>query len=349
MPNGIALALPLVTGAVVLGVLLGGRASAEDGRSAARIEMALGNPARAVSLDESVAGRSGFLMLLDPGASPAADHDAQAARIAWARQLAGAGNVDSAVTVLAQVRLPALIAPASQARTQILLGAANAAIKAGHATLALRRLAEAEAADTLAGSTVRQIAALRATAEVTAAAELVAAGRAPGALVLLDDAAAHGSAAAAAPAYPATILAAAQAEIALLDQQEAVTNLRRLVANFGSTSQALTARSLLVTPQPVSGTLVDSTGHGAPGRVRLSTHFTQLPGGYITSGPFYYANANGYGDFTTGPVPVGDNYVLEYNRGAGWMTLVDPRTDRPADPISVAALTPADLTFIVVP
>jgi hypothetical protein len=99
----------------------------------------------------------------------------------------------------------------------------------------------------------------------------------------------------------------------------------------------------------VAGTLVDSAGHGAAGRVRLSTHFTQLSGGYLTTGPFYYGTADADGDFIVSAIPVGGPYVLEYFRDGGWMTLVDPRTDQPANPVSVKALAPVDLTFIVLP
>ncbi len=339
---------PLAVVAMVLGVLLGGRESAEDGRSAAATALAGGDPAQAVSLDEAVAGRSGFLMLFDPGASSAAEQDAQAARIAWARRLAASGDVDSAVAVLTLVRAPSLLAEAAQTRAQLLIAAASTAIKGGHAELALRRLDQA-AQGPPPSSLVKTIAAMRATDEVGAAAELVAGNRAPDAVALLDDAAANGGASAAAAAYPSTLLAAARSEISSLDFQDAAATLQRLVTNFGATSAARTARSLLRAPQLVSGTLVDAAGHGAAGRVRLSTHFTQLSGGYNTSGPFYYGTSDANGDFRITGVPVGGPYVLEYFRAGGWMTLIDPRTDQPANPVTVKALQPEDLTFIVLP
>jgi hypothetical protein len=348
LPRGARAVAPLAAVAIVLGVLLGGRESAEDGRSAAATALAGGDPAQAVSLDEAVAGRSGFLMLFDPGASSAAEHDAQVARIAWARKLAASGDVDTAVAVLTVVREPSLLAEAAQARAQLLIDAASSATKSGHAELALRRLDQA-AQGPPPSSLVQTIAAMRATDEVSAAAELVAGNRAADAVALLDDAAAHGGAAAAARAYPSTLLAAGRSEIASLDYQEAAATLQRLVASFGSSSPARTARGLLRAPQLVSGTLVDAAGHGAAGRVRLSTHFTQLSGGYSTSGPFYYGTSDANGDFTIGGVPVGGPYVLEYFRGGGWMTLIDPRTDQPANPVTVKPLQPQDLTFIVLP
>jgi hypothetical protein len=348
LPRGARAVAPLAMAGIVLGVLLGGRASAEDGRTAATAALAAGDPAQAVSLDEDVAGRSGFLMVLDPGASAAAEHDAQAARIAWAKKLAATGDVDSAVAALTVVRQPSLLTQAAQARAQILIDAASSAIKAGHAELALRRLDEA-AQGPPPSSLVQTIASMRAADEVSAAAELVAGNRAPDAVALLDDASAHGGASAAATAYPSTLLAAAGFEVASLDFQEATSTLQRLVDGYGSSAEARTARGLLRTPQTVSGTLVDAAGHGAAGRVRLSTHFTQLPSGYVTSGPFYYGTSSAAGDFSISAVPVGGPYVLEYFRSGGWMTLVDPRSDQPANPVTVKPLAPDDLTFIVLP
>ncbi|HSP64765.1 MAG TPA: hypothetical protein VLO10_01110 [Candidatus Deferrimicrobium sp.] len=348
LPRGARAVAPLAAVAILLGVLLGGRQSAEDGRSAAAAALASGDPAQAVSLDEVVAGRSGVLMLLDPGASSAAEQQAQVARIAWARKLAASGDVDSAVAVLSVVRAPSLLTEAAQTRAQLLIDAASQAARAGHAELALRRLDQA-AQGPPPSSLVQTIATMRAIDEVSAAAEMVAGNRAPDAVALLDDAAANGGAAAAATAYPSTLLAAGRAEIAAFDFQEAATTLQRLVTSFGSTTAARTARALLRAPQLVSGTLVDAAGKGAAGRVRLSTHFTQLSGGYNTSGPFYYGTSDGNGDFTISGVPVGGPYVLEYFRGGGWMTLIDPRTDQPADPVTIKPLQPEDLTFIVLP
>ena len=347
VPVDLRAVVPLALVAIALGVLLGARASAEDGRSAAAAALADGNPARAVSLDESVASRGGILTVLDPGAASAAEHDAEVARLAWARQLAAAGNIDSALAELGLVGEPSLQPLAARTRAQLLVGAAAAVMKDGHASLALHLLDEA-AVGPPPSSLVATIASMKAADEVQAAAELVAAGRAPDAVALLDDASAHGAASAAA-AYPSTLLAAARSEIAALDDQEAAATLQRLTAGFPSTAQAAVARALLRTPELVSGTLVDAAGHPASGRVRLSTHFSQLFGGYTTTGPFYYGTADANGDFTITGVPVGGPYVLEYFRGGSWMTLIDPRTDQPANPVSVAALQPEDLTFIVLP
>jgi hypothetical protein len=340
--------VPLVIASVLLGILLGGRAAAEDGRSAAAAALAAGDPGRAVSLDEAVAGRSGFLMLLDPGARAAAESDAEQARIGWAKQLARAGEVDSAVAALAVVRQPSLIGAAEQTRAQILMSAAAAAALAGQPELALLRLDQAAGGNPPA-TLLASIAAMRATDEVKAASALVSSGRAADAVALLDDAAAHGAGSAAAALFPSALLAAGRAEAAALDFQEAAATMQRLVMNFAGSSQARTARVLLRAPQAVSGTLVDAAGHPASGRVRLSTHFTQLSGGYVTTGPFYYGTADASGDFAITSVPVGGPYVLEYFRDGGWMTLVDPRTGQPANPVSVTPMVPEDLTFITLP
>ena len=339
---------PLAAVAIVIGVLVGGRASAEDGRTAAAAAAARGNPARAVSLYEEVAGRSGFLMLLDPGASASADFDAQVARIAWARNLAATGDIDVAVAVLAKVQASSLLAQATQASAQILVDAAASAVAAGHAELALQRLNQAMEGSPPAALKAT-IAAMRGTAEVGAAAELVAAGRGPDALALLADASQNGAAPAAAAEYPAALLAAAQVEIGVLDYKEAEATLQMLVDKYGASAQATAADHLLHAPQTVSGTLVDDLGHGTLGRVRLATHFTQLSGGYITSGPFYYGVTNATGDFSIPAVPFGGPYVLEYSRSGGWMTLVDPRNDTPANLVTVGSLQTEDLNFIVVP
>ena len=128
LPRRVRAVAPLAVVTIVVGVLLGGRASAEDGRSAAAAALSSGDPAQAVSLDEAVAGRSGFLMVLDPGASASADHDAQVARIAWAKKLAAAGDVGSAVAVLTLIQQPSLLAAAAQAR----LRSSSTAASAGH-------------------------------------------------------------------------------------------------------------------------------------------------------------------------------------------------------------------------
>ena len=121
------------------------------------------------------------------------------------------------------------------------------------------------------------------------------------------------------------------------------------MSTFGRTAEAPRAAALLAVSQPVSGTLVDRSGRPISGRVRLSSHFTALFGGYSTSGPFYYSSADAKGDFLVSNVPVGGPYVLEVFHNGDWTTLVDPDTGEPANPVTVKALEPAELTFIVLP
>lgn len=338
----------LAGGAALAGVLLGGRVSAENGLSEARDALAAGDAGGAVGLDASVAGRNGLLMVFDPGAPDAAAHDEQVARLAWARQLAGGGDIDAAIAALAQVSQPSLLGAAATVRTEVLVAAADTAVKRGQPSLALQRLHEASDAGPPAAM-VSEIASRRAADEVAAAAQLLSAGRPEDALAFLDDARVYGAAAAAAPLYPAALLAAARDQLSAFEYAAAAANLQRLIGEDPYTAQAVTARSLLRRPQAVSGTLVDSAGHPASGRVRLGSHYSVLYGGYATSGPFYYGIADAAGDFRFADIPVGGPYVLEYYRGGGWMTLVDPRTDQPANPVTVNPLTPVDLTFIVLP
>jgi hypothetical protein len=337
----------LAAGAVVVGILLGGRVSAEDGLTAARDALAGGNAGRAVALDESIAGRSGFLMLFDPGAAASASAAAQTARIAWARQLAADGDVSGAIAALSEVGLPSLASDAATVRTQILITAAGDATKKTQPSVALQWLDQA--GTDAPPAMIHTIVTMRAADEVAAAAQLLAAGRAVDALPLLDAASTDGAAAAAAPLYPSALLAAARARLAALEYQGAAADLGRLVTIAPRSSAAQTARSLLRAPQAVSGTLVDATGQPASGRVRLGTHYSVLSGGYSTTGPFYYGTADAAGDFSVAGVPVGGPYVLEYYRNGSWMTLVDPRTDQPANPVTVTPLTPVDLTFIILP
>ncbi|MHB8717980.1 MAG: tetratricopeptide repeat protein [Candidatus Dormibacteria bacterium] len=342
-----ALVAALVAGALG-GVLLGGRVSAEDGLAAARDALAAGQPARAVAIDDDIAARAGFLVLLDPGAAARAAADGQRARIAWAQQLAAGGAVDAACKVLDSVGAPAVALQAATVRTHILVTAAEAALTAGHPLVALQRYDQALSQHPPL-SLVASLNAQRGAAEVPAAAALLQAGNPVDAVSLLDDAAAHGAAAPAQPYYGPALLAAARTELASQSYQQAAATLDRLLAMTPGSSQARTARAMLHAPQAVAGTLVDSAGHPASGRVRLGSHYTSVSGGYQTYGPFYYGTADAHGDFSIASVPVGGPYVLEYFRNGSWMTLVDPRTDQPANPVTVTALTPVDLTFIVLP
>jgi hypothetical protein len=70
---------------------------------------------------------------------------------------------------------------------------------------------------------------------------------------------------------------------------------------------------------------------------------------YQTSAPFFYTTADASGDFTFTNVPIGGPYVLEVFADGTWTTLINPTTQQPADPVTVTALLPVNLTFVVLP
>ena len=83
--------------------------------------------------------------------------------------------------------------------------------------------------------------------------------------------------------------------------------------------------------------------------VRLSSHFFQEPGGYLTSGPFYYSAADRNGDFRFNSIPQGGPYVLEVYTNGNWTTFVDPSTGQPSNPVNVSPAVPVDLTLVELP
>jgi hypothetical protein len=182
---------------------------------------------------------------------------------------------------------------------------------------------------------------------------LVLAGRATDAVSILDTVVREHSAQATRTAnslLPSALLAAGQEDLADDYYQEALADLQQLVAAFPATTQAAQAEAMLAAPQTVSGTLVTHIGGPVSGRVRLSSHYKAEPGGmYQTSAPFFYTTADASGDFTFSAVPIGGPYVLEVFSGGNWTTLINPTTNQPADPVSVTALIPVDLTFVVLP
>lgn len=334
-------------GAALLGSLLGGRAALQAAARDAAAAVRRGDPAQAVAIDDAIADASGYLTALDGGASAQARDAGQAARLDWAGQLAAAGRVDEAIAVLERVDRPGLRETASRTRARLLLDAAAAALASQHPELALQRLDQAQRGSP-PPDLLGRISAMRVQAEVATAGHLAMAGRGADALVLLDDAAAHGVAVD--PGlYAGTLLAAGRQQLAAQSFVEATATLRRLIAEYPRHSEARAARLILAQPQTVSGTLVDQASRPVSGQVRLSSHFSSLGSGYSTYGPFYYGISDIHGDLRIAAVPVGGPYVLEYYRNGGWETLVEPHTGQPANPVSVVALTPTDLGFIVLP
>ena len=150
--------------------------------------------------------------------------------------------------------------------------------------------------------------------------------------------------------YPEALLVAGKEAIADNAFGDAAGYLNELIKASPESSQAAGARRLFNGPQTVYGTLADRSGNPVTERIRLSSHFTDLGGGsYVTAGPFYYGNTDDNGDFSVRQIPVGGPYVLEVFRDGDWTTLIDPSTNKPANPVQVDPLTPADLAFIVLP
>ena len=310
-----------------------------------------GDYAGAIALDNRIAALGGPLQFLNRADVEHAPVAAQRSMLAWASALAAQGKVDAAVALIGSVTDPGLAADAGRARASLLLRAATAAAASHDYISAVHRLQQLMATDP--GATeAAQAAALLPEYQVGEAAALVATGRGAEALALLDAALSGASAPAkqqATAAYPAALLSAGRAAVAAFSYIEARTTLQRLVSVYPRSAEAQRARAMLSAGQAVSGTLVDHGGHPIGGRVRLSSHFTALGDGYVTSGPFYPSTADAKGDFLVSAVPVGGPYVLEVFHNGGWTTLVDPSSGLPADPVTVRPLEPAALAFIVLP
>jgi hypothetical protein len=180
---------------------------------------------------------------------------------------------------------------------------------------------------------------------------LVTSGRAADAVALLQTVLTEASVEATRTAMsllPAALLAAGQQDLAHDSYHEAAQTLTQLVNSFPSTPDAVEAGAMLHAPEVVSGTLVMHSGAPISARVRLSSNYKTEPGGmYQTTAPFYYTTADGSGDFTFSSVPVGGPYVLEVLSNGNWTTLINPNTNKPANPVTVTALVPFDLTFVV--
>ncbi len=147
---------------------------------------------------------------------------------------------------------------------------------------------------------------------------------------------------------PGAFLSAGRQAIGRHDETSALQALERLLARFPNSSQARAAQALLDAPQQVQGTLVRHDGSAVAGSmVRLGSHYRSVLGGYETEPPYYLAHTNDHGDFTFAAVPLGD-YVVEVQQGDGWTTILTP-DGQPAYRVTVQALTPVDLAFVVVP
>ncbi|MHB8489569.1 MAG: hypothetical protein ACYDC4_10345 [Candidatus Dormibacteria bacterium] len=337
--------------AAAIGVKAGAASGTSSSSSTAARLAAAGQYAHAIAIDEAIAGRGGPLDALDPGAAAAAATDAQMTVMAWAASLGRKGSVDVAVSLYRSVTAPSLRRQALDALAALLLRTATADAGEAQYPNAIQRLLEI---GTLAPATPAGMQAARQLpADQTGeAALLVTAGRGADAVAILGTVLKEGSAQATRMAdglLPSALLAAGEEALVRDSYHEAVSALEQLVATFPNSAEASHAVAMLEAPQVVTGTLVTHSGAAVSARVRLSSHYRAEPGGmYQTSAPFYYATADGAGDFSFSGVPVG-GYVLEVLSAGNWTTLIDPTSNQPANPVKVTAMVPFDMTFVVLP
>ncbi|MFN2582747.1 MAG: carboxypeptidase-like regulatory domain-containing protein [Candidatus Dormibacteria bacterium] len=335
---------------VVVAVSLGAAHATADAASTAARLAADGQYAASIALDTTISTRTGPLYVLDRGDVAEAQLNAQRTMLTWAAALDRQGKVDQAVAMAGTVTDPRLAATANQERAALLLEAAKAAASRGDYSAALARLGQVTTLRLNGASQVAtQVAQLQPQYEVGAAHALAVSGDGVDAVALLDSAAHGGGQAAAGAEYPHALLVAGMQEMRQLSFKEAATTLQRLVSTYAGTAEARQASTLLRAGQPVSGTLVDKSGHALSGQVRLSSHYFTEPGGYLTTGPFYYSRADSDGNFRFDSVPQGGPYVFEVFHGGNWTTFVDPNTNQPAEPVTITPLAPVDLSFITVP
>lgn len=331
-----------------VGAAFGAARSTADGLAQASHLRAQSQFGSAISLYDKLAARSGPLYILARSDVDNARREAQLTLLDWAASLAREGHVDQALIVAGGVTDPALRSRSAAERASLLLDAAKAdAAKKAYGP-ALVRLGQLR---TLGGpsSVMEQVTKLTPAYQIAEAVQLTGSGDGIDAVTLLKSASDQGQASAATAHMPAALLAAANQEIGYESWKEAAADLQSIIAGFPGAPEAAQAQALLRQPQTVVGTLVDKAGHPFTGRVRLSSHYVSLPGGYTTTGPFYYSTADARGDFSFSGIPVGGPYTFEIFRNGDWTTFVDPKTNQPATPVNVAGLIPVDLTFVVVP
>ena len=336
------------------GLELGGLIAMSHAQSQAMDLRAQGRYDQAIAVYRVIEDRGGGVLLLSRAVVNAAPQDAGRTVLDWANDLDHHGHADQALALLDNApSLSGVVVPqpeTSRTRADIALRSAKAEAKAGHYDVALHRLDQlrdgSPPADVVAkGEQLRPGYALKAAQQLLDASNGIAA------VAALDDVVHQaGNAPEAGQAQallPRALLAAGQQALDVHDQSRALTYLQRLVADFGSTAQARQARVLLRAPQSVTGTVVRGNNPVPHLQLRLGSHFTQVSGGYRTSGPYYYATSDDRGDFTIDSVPVGGPYVVELLESAGWTTTVGQ--DGPAYQFTVQPLTPVDLAFVVLP
>ena len=334
---------------VVLIAVAGGAARSTSDAAAAAAQLAQHKQyGTAVAMYRAIATRTGPLFLFDRNDVNGAELNAQRTTLAWATSLQQQGHVDQAVALTRSVNDPTLASSVREEQAALLVAAARDAAARGDYPTALSRLTQVTTPSLSGTAAAAPVPQLQTDYLIAQARALLTAGDGIHAVIALDDARQRGSsgAAAAAPLLPQALLVAATQENGAASYAEAVVTLQRVLNDYGGSGEAKQARSMLAANQPVSGTLVDHSGGAISGQVRLSSHFFSEPGGYVTSGPFYFADADSKGNFRFDSIPVGGPYVFEVFHNAGWVTLVDRNTGQPANPVNVVPLTPVDLAFI---
>lgn len=343
----------LVIGGTVtaaLGVVVGAATGTAAAASTASTLASHGYYANAIAIDEAIATRTGPLYVFDTDASGAATRAAEQTVMAWAGALGIQGKVDAAVALYRSVRAPALRSHALDALAALLFKTATAGAAQARYADAILRLQEI---GRLAGATPSGLLAARQLpiAQAGEAGLLITAGRATDAVAILDVVVGEHSTQATRTAdslFPPALLAAGEEDLAHYSYHEALAALQQLVAGFPTSPEASQAQAMLAAPQTVVGTLVTHTGLPVAGRVRLSSNYKAEPGGqYQTSAPFYYTTADAAGNFSFSSVPIGGPYVFEVFSSGNWTTLINPTTNQPANAVTVTALIPIDLTFVV--
>jgi tetratricopeptide (TPR) repeat protein len=345
----------LAIGAILtaaIGVVVGAATSTATAAGAAATLAAHGYYASAIAIDEAISVRTGPVFVLDTGDAAAATGAAQQTLMAWAAALGRSGKIDQAVALYRSVSAPSLRKQALDDLAALLFKTSTADTANADYSSAILRLQEIAR---LAPAAPSGIAAARQLPVDQAgdAGLLVTAGRATDAVTILDGIVAQHSAPATRTAdslFPSALLAAGEEDLAQDYYREALVDLQQLVTDYPSSPEAGQAQAMLAAPETVSGTLVTHIGGPVSGRVRLSSNFKSEPNGmYQTSAPFFYTTADASGDFTFTNVPIGGPYVLEVFADGTWTTLINPTTQQPADPVTVTALLPVNLTFVVLP
>jgi len=139
-----------------------------------------------------------------------------------------------------------------------------------------------------------------------------------------------------------------QAQIQLMRYTDATATYQRLIKQYGNAPAAQQAQQDLNAPQPVKGRLLFASGPpDANVIVRLSSSWETGPNSYVQGGYVYEAHTDPNGFFTFSSVPLG-NYLIDWQQGVGFTTLLHPGTYNPVYLANVESLHGTDLGDIQV-